>query len=42
MVEDDPDIALLGQIALEEIGGYQRSWAASDPTSPCSITACQG
>lgn len=22
MVEDDPDIALLGQIALEEIGGY--------------------
>lgn len=22
-VEDDPDIALLGQIALEDIGGYQ-------------------
>ena len=23
MVEDDPDIALLGQIALEDIGGYE-------------------
>lgn len=23
LVEDDPDIALLGQIALEEIGGYE-------------------
>lgn len=23
MVEDDPDIALLGQIALEEIGGFE-------------------
>ncbi len=23
MVEDDPDIAMLGQIALEDIGGYE-------------------
>lgn len=23
MVEDDPDIALLGQIALQDIGGYE-------------------